>query len=75
MKIKSLSFLSIKKSNNEINSYSSISDNKTITETINYSKIKPVTKDQEKLTLSPDSIQDLRNSELEKIRPNPIKRI
>ena len=61
--------------NNETASYSSISNNKTITETINYSKIKPVAKDQEKLTLSPDSIQDLRNSELEKIRPNPIKRI
>ena len=61
--------------NSDTYSYSSISNNKTITETINYSKIKPVAKDQEKLTLSPDSIQDLRNSELEKIRPNPIKRI
>ena len=61
--------------NSDTDSYSSISNNKTITETINYSKIKPVAKDQEKLTLSPDSIQDLCNSELEKIRPNPIKRI
>ena len=61
--------------NSDMDIYSSISDNKTITETINYSKIKPLKQDQEKITLSPDSIQDLRNSELEKIRPNPFKRI
>ena len=56
------------------NSYASIDNNKTITETINYSRIKSINQEKEKLTVSPESIESLRSTELEKIRPNPIKR-
>ena len=60
--------------NTQNNVFASINNNKTITETINYSKIKSIKQDQEKVTLSPDSIQDIRNNELENIIPKQIKR-
>ena len=55
--------------------YASIANNKTITETIDYSRVRNIENTEAKVTLSPDSIQDLRNSELDKIRPTPIRRI
>ena len=58
----------------ETTSYASIDNNKTITETINYSRIKSINQEKEKISISPESIESLRSSELEKIRPNPIKR-
>ena len=45
--------------------YASTNNNKTITETIDYSKVRNIEKNEGKITLSPDSIQDLRNSELD----------
>ena len=55
--------------------YASTNNNKTITETIDYSKVRNIEKNEGKITLSPDSIQDLRNSELDKIRPPVIRRV
>ena len=52
--------------------YASIQNNKTLTEMIDYSKIKPIELNEEKITISPESIQDRRNNELEKIRPTSV---
>ena len=61
-------------SNTDNTSYASIDNNKTITETINYAQIKTINQEKEKISISPESIESLRSTELEKIRPNPIKR-
>lgn len=54
--------------------YSSLQTVQTITNTIDYSKVRSVEPEQTKTVLSPDSIQEKRNTELEKIRPHPGRR-
>jgi hypothetical protein len=61
-------------SNNESLYYSSLNGIRTLSESIDYSKVRSVETAQTKIMLSPESIQDRRNSELEKIRPHPGNR-
>ena len=49
--------------------YVSIDHHKTITESIDYSKIKTVEKEHEKVAISPDVLQEQRNSDLQRFLP------
>ena len=49
--------------------FSAIDDYKTITENIDYSKIKSIKTDDTKLTVSPDSLVEQRKNEIEKYFP------
>ena len=55
-------------------SYSSVDRIRTLSETIDYSKVRSIENTQVKVMLSPESIQDRRNTELQKIRPHPGNR-
>ena len=61
-------------SNDESPYYSSLNGIRTLSESIDYSKVRSVETAQTKIMLSPECIQDRRNSELEKIRPHPGNR-
>ena len=55
-------------------SFSPIDRIRTLSETIDYSKVRNIESTQVKVMLSPESIQDRRNTELQKIRPHPGNR-
>ena len=57
---------SLLSNNSNINMFASVQDNKTITESIDYSRIKALDTDQEKITVSPDTLQEQRKSEMDK---------
>ena len=63
----SSSSLSNNKSSGRV--YSAIDDYKTITENIDYSRIKNIKTDDAKLTVSPDSLVEQRKNEIEKYFP------
>ena len=52
--------------NSNINMFAAAQDNKTITESIDYSRIKALDTDQEKITVSPDTLQEQCKSEMDK---------
>ena len=61
-------------SQSDNNSYVSIDHKQTITESIDYSKIKSIEKEQEKISVSPDALQEQRNSNLQRFLPNTNQR-
>ena len=52
--------------NSSINMFAAAQDNKTITESIDYSRIKMIDTEQDKITVSPDALQEQRKSEMDK---------
>ena len=52
--------------NSSINMFAAAQDNKTITESIDYSRIKMIDTEQDKITVSPDTLQEQRKSEMDK---------
>lgn len=55
--------------------FSSISNTRTLSDSIDYTKVKPVEPEQTKTVMSPDTLLSQRNLELEKILPHPGNRM